>query len=1389
MKNDAMIMIIFLLVMLSIVLSSVALNKNISLTPDQIVTLDIISNNINITSTGCLSAKCFTDDFIPSHQANDVFFSTSEGIVTCQSINTQQINVGDNLLLTPLTLSLSNNLVLSSNGIVSSNLFQIEASMSVLETFQVGEFTTTERLALLPQDGTIVYDSTIGVVSVYQSGAWFLLSAASGIVSISSSTLAITGTNTDPIIDLIPSGIVAGSYQAPTITFNTYGMATNVSANTVVLGITSTTLTLGGTSSNPSINLTPSGISSGSYQFPTVTFNQYGIATSAVSNTVVLGITSTTLSITGTVSNPVLNLTSSGITPNSYQFPTVTFNQYGIATSAVSNTVVLGISSTTLTLGGTSSNPVINLTPAGIVANSYTLATVTFDQYGIAQNAVSNTLSGTANQINVSSFPNSVVSLNSSFINSVNGKVDRSGDTMTGQLNSSFAGSASSPNFAINSSNGIFQSTTNHLNLATNGANRLDIDNTGKISITSLSTGVVHSDVNGLLTSSLVTNAEIATQTPLSNPDSIVTRDLSGNFAANMITLSGSTINGTDVATKNYVDTAVSLGLSVKQPVVAVSVVSITSPPSGAHTFDSIVLGNGDRALLVAQAIGEEKYNGAWVVNTSGAWTRPTDFNTGNTAGAAYFLVQMGTNYSGSSWVCSTPMAVIGTDALVFAQFSSPQSATGQNDAVGDGLVYNNSIGSTLHFRTLLNDVNGYLTMTNLTNSVQLAINATSANTANTIVARDASRNFSANNVSLTTGLIVSTGSAGSPSIQVGPVSTGLSSASGNLQLSTAFGTGISIASVTGVVTIPNLTTIGIVHNSASGVLSTSLIVNADVDPSAAIVDTKLATISTTGKVSNTATTASSSLGINTIVLRDGSNNFVAGTITATLNGNATSATNFSGSLAGDVTGTQSATVVSFVGGVTSANVATGATLANAATNLNTFSTIVKRDGTGNFNATTITANLTGNASGNLLLTGGTLTGVLTTTAGTAALPALLIGGSTCGFSFVGSALQISLGNTLALSLGTTLGLGVLHSTSGSVVTSSPIVNADIAAGAVTDAKITGPLTTAGLVSNTATTATSALGINTIVSRDGSNNFAAGTITANLSGNATTATTATSFSGSLVGDVTGTQSATVVSFVGGVTAANVASGATLANGATNANTASTIVKRDAGGNFTAGTITANLTGNVTGSASLNLLLTGGNMTGPVDSATALDLGTVNATSVNISKVGVVTTINGSPVSLGKYASTSSLSLANMPGVQNIIQTGVGSLVYAANSTFTGTVIRFRISGSINNNSPNTIAVVININGSSAVAFPSWAPGTVSNAVFILEGILSIRATDAAADLNITLNPSGGTTLTGQKNASTPTWNKTIANTLSATMQFSASPTTGTIFNSIFETLF
>jgi hypothetical protein len=65
-----------------------------------------------------------------------------------------------------------------------------------------------------------------------------------------------------------------------------------------------------------------------------------------------------------------------------------------------------------------------------------------------------------------------------------------------------------------------------------------------------------------------------------------------------------------------------------------------------------------------------------------------------------------------------------------------------------------------------------------------------------------------------------------------------------------------------------------------SGKILDGTIVNADINASAAIVDTKLATISTALKVSNSATTATNANTASAIVARDASGNFAAGKAT-----------------------------------------------------------------------------------------------------------------------------------------------------------------------------------------------------------------------------------------------------------------------------------------------------------------------------------------------------------------------------------------------------------------------------------------------------------------------------------------------------------------------------
>jgi hypothetical protein len=199
------------------------------------------------------------------------------------------------------------------------------------------------------------------------------------------------------------------------------------------------------------------------------------------------------------------------------------------------------------------------------------------------------------------------------------------------------------------------------------------------------------------------------------------------------------------------------------------------------------------------------------------------------------------------------------------------------------------------------------------------ATTATSSNTANAIVARDA--NFACTVGPFTCSELIL------GSTDVSPALTYLASITTNATLGAKFtaGTGIGIStttisnlgvlSITGTnhqisanastgaitlslpqsiaitsspafagLTISNLNSIGVVHTDLNGVLSTSPIVNGDIS-NGTITDAKLATISTSGKVSNSATTATSSNTANAIVARDASNNFSAGTITASLTG------------------------------------------------------------------------------------------------------------------------------------------------------------------------------------------------------------------------------------------------------------------------------------------------------------------------------------------------------------------------------------------------------------------------------------------------------------------------------------------------------------------------
>ncbi len=184
-----------------------------------------------------------------------------------------------------------------------------------------------------------------------------------------------------------------------------------------------------------------------------------------------------------------------------------------------------------------------------------------------------------------------------------------------------------------------------------------------------------------------------------------------------------------------------------------------------------------------------------------------------------------------------------------------------------------------------------------------------------------------------------------------------------------------------------------------------------------------------------------------------------------------------------------------YVGGTGISVVENSISLANAPATTNTANTLVLRDATGNFSAGTITAALAGNASSaDKWSTARTIT---------------LNGDLTGSVSIDGSA-NATLTATVAAN---SVALGT--DTTGNYVAGATAGNYILVSGTAGE----------GWSPTIAVDATSANTASKVVARDASGNFSAGTITAALAGNASTASTlATARTISLTGDVTGSTS-------------------------------------------------------------------------------------------------------------------------------------------------------------------------------------------------------------------------------------------------------------------------
>ncbi len=245
--------------------------------------------------------------------------------------------------------------------------------------------------------------------------------------------------------------------------------------------------------------------------------------------------------------------------------------------------------------------------------------------------------------------------------------------------------------------------------------------------------------------------------------------------------------------------------------------------------------------------------DGASVV-LKGAVNTFSDLPGGATEGDLYIVENDGNGYvwSGAEWVN-------------VGQIRGPKGNTGAQGPAGPApagtgavVVNNGAVGTPVGYGT--------------------------ANVASTIVQRDANGDFSAGTITANV-----TGNV------TGSVTGGVS---GNAGTATKLATARTI-NVSGDVTGTAQSFDGSADIIVPTQIAAGSIVNADINAAANISDTKLATISTAGKVSNSATTATSANTPFAIVARDANGNFSANQITANLTGNVTgNATNVSGTVA-----------------------------------------------------------------------------------------------------------------------------------------------------------------------------------------------------------------------------------------------------------------------------------------------------------------------------------------------------------------------------------------------------------------------------------------------------------------------------------------------------------